>query len=160
MLRGARLDVPDAGAMPFFRLRARIAARGAEYRSRFGVVPDFRAALHAGPAVAGEMGDGKLKIVLLGDTVNTPVRIGQACRELDRAFLVCAEALALIEPPSGAESERMPSAVLKGKSRQVRLYTRGRRRPPLRRHRPSKGDSGSARPGTAGLGGLLTAITR
>ena len=105
-----------------FRLGARIAARGEEYRSRFGVVPEFRAALHAGPVVAGEMGDSKLEIVLLGDTVNTTARIGQACREFDRAFLVSAEALALIELPGGAESERMPPAVLKGKSQQVRLY--------------------------------------
>ena len=105
-----------------FRLRARIAARREEYRSRFGVVPDFRAALHTGLVVAGEMGDSKLEIVLLGDTVNTAARIGQACRQLDRAFLVSAEALALIELPSGAESERMPPTVLKGKSQQVRLY--------------------------------------
>ena len=105
-----------------FRLRTLIAARGEEYRSRFGVVPDFRAALHAGPVVTGEMGDSKLEIVLLGDTVNTTARIGQACRELDRTFLVSAEALALIELPSWAESERMPTAALKGKSRQVRLY--------------------------------------
>ena len=112
-----------------FRLRARLAARGEEYRSRFGVAPDFRAALHAGPVVAGEMGDSKLEIVLLGDTVNTTARIGQACRELDRAFLVSAEALALIELPSGTESERMPPAALKGKSRQVRLYAVDRAAP-------------------------------
>ena len=59
-----------------FRLRALIAARGAEYRSRFGMLPDFPAALHAGPVVAGEMGDSKLEVVLLGDTVNTTARIG------------------------------------------------------------------------------------
>ena len=41
-----------------FRLRARIAAWGEEYRSRFSVAPDFRAALHTGPVVAGEMGVG------------------------------------------------------------------------------------------------------
>ena len=112
-----------------FRLRTRIAARGEEYRSRFRVQPDFRAALHAGPVVAGEMGDTKLEIVLLGDTVNTTARIEQACRELDRAFLVSAEALALINLPSGAESEPMPPAALKGKSRQVRLYAINRTGP-------------------------------
>ena len=105
-----------------FRLRTRIADRGEEYRSRFGVLPDFRAALHVGPVVAGEMGDSKLEIVLLGDTVNTAARIEQASRELDRTFLVSAEALALINLPHGVESERMPPAALKGKSRQVQLY--------------------------------------
>ena len=39
-----------------FHLHIRIADRGEEYRSPFGVLPDFRAALHAGPVVAGEMG--------------------------------------------------------------------------------------------------------
>ena len=69
-----------------FRLRTRIADRGEEYRSRFGVLPELRTALHAGPVVAGEMGDSKLEIVLLGDTVNTTARIEQACCELDRPF--------------------------------------------------------------------------
>ena len=105
-----------------FRLRTRVEARREEYRSRFGVLPDFRAALHAGPVVAGEMGDSKLEIVLLGDTVNTTARIEQACRELDRTLLVSAEALALINLSNVVESERMPPAALKGKSRQVQLY--------------------------------------
>ena len=105
-----------------FRLRARIMARGQEYRSHFGVVPAFRAALHAGPVVVGEMGDSRLEIVLLGDTVNTTARIEQSCREFDRDFLVSAEALALIALPDGVESEPMPIVALKGKSRQVQLY--------------------------------------
>ena len=104
-----------------FRLRTWIAARGEEYWSRFRVRTNVRAALHAGPVVAGEMGDSKLEILLLGDTVNTTARIEQACRELDRTFLVCAEALGLVTLPNGTESEPMPPAALKGKSRQVRL---------------------------------------
>ena len=118
-----------------FRLRARIAARGEAYRSRYGVAPEFRAALHAGPVVAGEMGDSKLEIVLLGDTVNTTARIEQACRELDRGFLVSAEALALVDLPNGVESERMPPVALKGKSRQVRLYAVSRTGPAERDER-------------------------
>ena len=104
------------------RLRTRVAARGDDYRSRFGVVPTFRAALHAGPVVVGEMGDSKLEIVLLGDTVNTASRIEQSCRDLDREFLGSAEALALLTLPPGVESEEMPPVALKGKSRQVRLF--------------------------------------
>ena len=84
--------------------------------------PNFRAALHTGPVVAGEMGDGKLESVLPGDTVNTTARIGQACSELDRPFLVSAEALALIALPNEAESKRMPPTALKGNSQQDRLY--------------------------------------
>jgi len=105
-----------------FRLRDRVAARGDEYRSRFGLLPAFRAALHAGPVVVGEMGDSKLEIVLLGDTVNTAARIEQSCRELDRDFLASAEALDMVDLPNGIGSEAMPPAMLKGKSRQVELH--------------------------------------
>ena len=104
------------------RLRVRVAARADDYRSRFGVVPSFRAALHAGPVVVGEMGDSKLEIVLLGDTVNTTSRIEQSCRELDRDFLASAEALALTVLPPGTVCEEMPPVALKGKSRPVRLF--------------------------------------
>ena len=38
-------------------LRDFIAANSAQYRRRFGVVPEFRAALHCGEIVAGEIGD-------------------------------------------------------------------------------------------------------
>ena len=124
-----RLDEksPDiSGAVEVvFRLHARVEARGDDYRSRFGVVPSFRAALHAGPVVVGEMGDSKLEIVLLGDTVNTTARIEQSCRELDRDFLASTEALALVTLPPGVESEEMPPVGLKGKSRQVRLFAVG-----------------------------------
>ena len=112
------------------RLRTRVAARGDDYRRRFGVAPSFRAALHAGPVVVGEMGDSKLEIVLLGDTVNTTARIEQSCGELDRDFLASAEALALVNLPPGFESEEMPPVALKGKSREVRLFAIGR--PPPR----------------------------
>ena len=38
-------------------LRDFIAANSAQYRRRFGVVPEFRAAMHCGEIVAGEIGD-------------------------------------------------------------------------------------------------------
>ncbi len=114
-------DLSDAVEV-VFRLRARIAARGDEYRSRFGVMPAFRAALHAGPVVAGEIGDSKLEIVLLGDTVNTTARIEQSCRDFDRDFLASAEALSLASLPAGTRSEAMPAVALKGKSQRVELY--------------------------------------
>ena len=112
-----------SGAMEVvFRLRDRLSVRGDEYRSRFGVRPAFRAALHAGPVVVGEIGDSKLEIVLLGDTVNTTARMEQLCRELDRNFLASAEALALMTLPPGTVSESMPPVALKGKSQPVALY--------------------------------------
>src|SRR5262249_10575673 len=67
-------DAPTADATRkaaiacIFAIEDALNARAERYRARFGTVPRFRAALHAGPLVVGEMGDVKREIVLLGDT--------------------------------------------------------------------------------------------
>jgi adenylate cyclase len=53
----------------------------------------LRAALHAGPVISGEIGESKRDIVFHGDVMNTATRLEQATRDLDRRFLVSADAL-------------------------------------------------------------------
>ncbi len=61
---------------------------GAErYRRDFGFAPEFRAALHAGEVVVGELGSRKKEIALIGDPMNTAARMLDACREIDRSAL-------------------------------------------------------------------------
>ncbi len=55
--------------------RALLAERAEVYRRRFGTAPDFRAVLHAGAVVVGEMGDQKREIALLGDCINTTAKL-------------------------------------------------------------------------------------
>ena len=57
-----------------------IDSRSTAYKLSFGHIPKFRAALHIGPVVAGEMGVVKQAIVFLGDTVNITARIETACK--------------------------------------------------------------------------------
>ena len=47
--------------------RARLAPRAAIYRRDFGLAPDFRAALHAGDIVVGELGSLRKEIALIGE---------------------------------------------------------------------------------------------
>jgi hypothetical protein len=51
----------------------------------YGVAPDFRAGLHLGPLVAGEIGGFKRH---LGDTMNTATRIAQAWRHTGCPLLI------------------------------------------------------------------------
>lgn len=106
-----------------FAMRAAIEARAGWYMAQFGVVPRFRAALHCGTVVTGEMGDQRKEIVFLGDTVNTTARLQVACREKDVDLIL-----------SGALVDRLPHDphyalralgvwTPRGKSREVRLYT-------------------------------------
>src|SRR6185437_11137631 len=54
-----------------FEAERRLARLGANYEREFGLQVEFRAALHCGPVVVGEMGTVKKEIALTGDTLNT-----------------------------------------------------------------------------------------
>ena len=95
-----------AGAMrACFAARERIMARAEAYRRDFGLIPDFRAALHAGPVVVGELGYLKKEIALIGDAMNTSERILAACRETGRPVLA---SRAFMESLGGAEETLVP----------------------------------------------------
>src|SRR6185503_9770439 len=51
----------------FFAVTDRVAENAQSYLQRFGSVPQFRAALHAGPVVISECGDSHRQIAFFGD---------------------------------------------------------------------------------------------
>jgi adenylate cyclase len=101
----------------------RLAARAAEYERDFGVRPDFRAALHLGPVVIGELGLRKMEIALIGDTMNTAARLQQACRDTGHRILASAALLGSIaELPEGIASRALGPLRLRGKEGALDLY--------------------------------------
>lgn len=63
------------------------------YTFRYGLVPQFRAGLHFGSLVAGEMGLTRQEIAFSGDVMNTASRIQSECRLRNEIFLVSGAAL-------------------------------------------------------------------
>ena len=61
------------------------------YLSRFGVVPTFRAAIHSGEIVAGEIGDVRREIAYVGDTLNVAARLLEAAKTTGRDVIVSAD---------------------------------------------------------------------
>ena len=59
-------------------------------------MPRYRAALHGGRVVAGEVGSIAPEIADSGDTVNTTARLESLCRDMDTPILISAELLARI----------------------------------------------------------------
>jgi len=101
--------------------RRRIARRTAYYLSAFGVTPDFRAAIHEGAVVIGELGEQKKEIALIGDAMNTAARILEAARETGAAVLISAPFYASMRaPPAGLSIRRLApvgrSPAMKGRS--------------------------------------------
>jgi adenylate cyclase len=104
----------DCLACPFIA-RDIIAANGAEYRRRFGVVPEFRAALHFGEIVAGEIGDVRREIAYVGDTLNVAARLLEAAKTLGRDVLVSADLLEKSALPPGVRAEPLPTLTMRGR---------------------------------------------
>ena len=110
----------------FFAMRDSLERKRGEYLRRFGAFPRFRASLHCGKVVAGEIGDSKREVAFLGDTVNTAERILEACKTSDRDFLVSEDAIRKTSDIQRYRIESIPGAVLRGKEERVTLYAVGR----------------------------------
>jgi class 3 adenylate cyclase len=104
---------------------ATLAQRAEHYRRAFGVTPEVRVALHAGPIVAGECGDAKLTIVYVGDTMNTAARIEEMAKSLERDCLISAELLDRLDLPPTLAAEPLGPVVLRGRHRPTELYALG-----------------------------------
>jgi adenylate cyclase len=102
--------------------RRRLEARAGFYRGEFGAAPTFRAAIHAGPVVIGELGAGKKEIALIGDAMNTAARILEAAREAGAGLLISAPYFnAMRAAPAGLSARRLAPIPLRGKSAPLAL---------------------------------------
>jgi adenylate cyclase len=106
----------------YLAIQETLARRAAHYRRHYGIAPEIRAVLHAGPIVAGECGDAKLSIVYLGDTLNTAARLEQTAKALDRACLVSGDLLRRVELPAALTAEPLGPIALRGRQQPVDTY--------------------------------------
>jgi adenylate cyclase len=106
----------------YLAIQRTLAARADHYRQRYGLAPEVRAVLHAGPIVAGECGDAKLSIVYLGDTLNTAARLEETAKALDRACLASGDLLRRIRLPAAVAAEPLGPITLRGRQQPVDAY--------------------------------------
>ena len=105
-----------------FGAAARLAEFGPAYEREFGERVSFRAGLHCGPVVVGEMGTVKKEIALIGDTLNTTARIVDACRDSGEAVIASAALLQQLTLPPGIAARALGPTVLRGKESAVDLF--------------------------------------
>ena len=111
----AGLDDGSCLACPFLT-RDHIARHEAEYLERFGAVPEFRASLHCGEIVAGEIGDVRREIAYVGDTLNVAARLLDAAKEAGRDVLVSRDLLKRAALPAGITVEDLPTLAVRGRA--------------------------------------------
>lgn len=107
----------------FFDMKLSILKKKQKYMQRYGLIPSFKAGIHCGRVVAGEVGIIKRDITYSGDVLNTTSRIQNLCKELQVEVLASSDLVE--ELPLGNEYEASPmgSIRLRGKSREISLST-------------------------------------
>jgi len=108
----------------FFDIEKNIANKGIYYQEKYGLMPSFKAGLHIGTAMIGEIGVIKKDIAFSGDVVNTTSRIQARCNEFGVNLLVSQE---LVDELALSEKKyhlkRLGEVQLRGRAKAVTLFT-------------------------------------
>ena len=113
----------------FFSVCATIKNNEQKYLKKYGIIPEFRAGLHYGRVILGEMGSYKQEIAILGDVMNTTSRIQATCRPLNVNLLISKAAkeklLQLYKKEASREFTSTGEYELRGKEGVTELFTAG-----------------------------------
>jgi len=71
-----------------FIARNMIIQRAEVFLEKYGIVPDFKAALHCGELIVGEIGDVMCQLVLHGDAIYIAQKMEKYCNPLNEPFLI------------------------------------------------------------------------
>jgi len=107
----------------FFKIKKSIKDKEEKYLKKFGFIPHYRAGVHCGTVVVGEMGDFKREIAFLGDTVNTTARIQEATKNYDKDLLISSDMVERLSLPTDYQAEKLGMIKLRGKEEEIGLYS-------------------------------------
>jgi adenylate cyclase len=107
----------------FFEIKKGIKHKEETYLQKFGFIPQFRAGIHCGKVVVGEMGDFKREIAFLGDTVNTTARIQEATKKYGKDLLISSDMMENLSLPKDFHAEKLGIIKLRGKGNAIGLYS-------------------------------------
>ena len=93
------------------------------YEKKYEVMPEFKAGIHYGSVMAGEVGVIKKDIIYSGDVLNTTARIQEQCNQYSVDILISKETFDLISDTDGYKLIPIGSIELRGKKRTIDLNT-------------------------------------
>jgi adenylate cyclase len=93
------------------------------YEKKYEIIPEFKAGLHSGPVMAGEVGVIKKDIIYSGDVLNTTARIQEQCNQYNVDILISKETFDLISDTDGYKLIPLGSIEHRGKKRKIDLNT-------------------------------------
>jgi class 3 adenylate cyclase len=111
----------------FFAIADAIADKAEAYRQEFGMVPSFRAGLHAGYVVISECGSSRRQLAYFGDTVNVTARLQEHCKEVGRNLLVSSDLLRHMKLKPVFAAEALGEVRLRGRAAAIEVFAVERR---------------------------------
>src|SRR5271165_3798197 len=106
-----------------------MAELAAVYEQEFGVMPRFRAGLHAGPVIVSECGNAKRQLAYFGDTMNVAARLCEHSKTVEGALVVSAELLRAASIPADLAVASLGSVMLRGRIAPIEGHLVRRRTP-------------------------------
>lgn len=106
----------------FYDILTSIELKKEIYLKKYGVHPEFKAAMHGGRVSVTWIGTIKKEIVYHGDVLNTTARIQDECNKHDQKFLISEYMLQNVELPEYLRSEFVGELQLKGKQKKVKIF--------------------------------------
>jgi adenylate cyclase len=108
----------------YFDIEEAIYQRQEQYWQKYGVLPAFKAAVHYGKVVVGEMGVIKREIVYSGDILNTTSRMVEQCKLHHQKLLLSNDVLELLSESQRTGYTFVPlgNMILRGKIQKVELF--------------------------------------
>ncbi|HMQ78991.1 MAG TPA: adenylate/guanylate cyclase domain-containing protein [Ignavibacteria bacterium] len=106
----------------YFDIKEKIDSLQSKYIREFGLIPGFKAGVHFGEVVIGEVGDSRKEIVFHGDVMNTASRIQAQAKIMNRQFLISEDALQFLDLAGKYISTEHGKFKLKGKETETVIY--------------------------------------
>jgi adenylate cyclase len=105
----------------FFDIKRHIEKKKESYLKRYGLIPTFKAGIHCGRVVAGEVGIIKRDITYSGDVLNTTSRIQSMCKEFNAEIIASADLLSELSLANLYSAEPLGYIKLRGKEKEMLL---------------------------------------
>ena len=91
--------------------------------NKYNLVPEFKAGIHVGEVITGEVGVVKKEIVFSGDVLNTTSRIQAECNNLNSRLLISKNLLNYFTTDNNYKFTDLGSVKLRGKDESIGLYS-------------------------------------
>jgi adenylate cyclase len=107
----------------YYAFQALLTDDSEKYKSKFGLVPEFKAGINEGTVTAAEVGSVKREIAFHGDVLNTAARIQKVCNQYKKNLLSSESFVEFMGDVDEFKKVQIGYIPLKGKSVPVNIYS-------------------------------------